>query len=96
MNTTDIAIMCFDEDECIQAIEKAAGLALPLMSDPDMCGGPKLISLSMYGASIRCLDEEGIDRLVKAFLGANWTFPELASLTVSCDNNEHLSKVYTL
>ena len=96
MNTTDISILCREEDERIKAIEKVTGVPLFLMSVSEMCAGPKLIGLSMYGASIKCLSSDQITQLVTAFKGEDWVFPELTSLTIYCENNEQLNKVYTI
>lgn len=85
-NTTDLLLCCFDEDEIVAKISEVTGINFLKISDGEKCGGTKVLSLEVYGACYRSLDEEKIMEVIEVFKSANFIFPELASLTINDDN----------
>lgn len=85
-NTTDIMITCFDEDKVVDNISKVTGVDFRKVSDGEVCGGPKILSLTSYGACYRSLGPDKITELIAEFKAADFLFPELASLTIDDDN----------
>lgn len=85
-NTTDMIITCFDEDEVIAVISKETGIDFLKVSDGNMAGGPKVLSIEAYGACYRSLGRAKIDEVIAAFKQAEFIWPELASLVIDDDN----------
>lgn len=101
MNTSDIAIMCFDESGVIKKIqselvEKGVDIELLQFSDGGGCGGCKVIAFETFGWCGRCLPESKLQEVIKTFQSASFSFPELAVLLIDCDNNDEISKVYLI
>lgn len=85
-NTTDIMLICFDEDMVLADISRRTGINLLLVSNGEVCGGSKVLSLTAHGACYRSLGKEKIDELIQEFHAADFLFPELACLVIDDDD----------
>lgn len=85
-NTTDMMVTCFDEDDAVARLCEAVDLRFEKVSDGNLAGGPKVLSIEAYGACYRSLGVEKIAEVVAAFKATDFDFPELATLTIDDDN----------
>lgn len=85
-NTTEIMIVCLDEDDVIKSISEKTSVRFLEVSDGRKCGGSHVLTLSSYGACERSLGRQKIDEVIAAFKEGEFLYPELAVMIIDDDN----------
>ena len=93
-NTTDIMVVCFDEDDKIFGLSNRSGVQLNKVSNSELGGGPKHSSVGSYGACYRSLGRKKINELIHEFKTTEFSFPELAVLIID-DDDQNFNGVVT-
>lgn len=87
-NTTDIMLVCFDEDGKVFGLSTRCGIQFGKVSNGELCGGSRVLAIESYGACYRSLGAEKIAEIIAEFKATDFDFPELAVLIIDDDNGD--------
>lgn len=85
-NVTDIMITTFFDDDAIEYIKEKTGINLEKIDDNCKPNG-RIVSFDIYMVCTKCIGENKINQLIKAFREAQWIHPEYAVLFIDDDND---------
>ena len=85
-NTTDMMIVCFNEDSKIFQLCDRSGIQFKKVSDGNLAGGQKVLTIESYGACYKSLGAEKIAEVIADFKNTDFEFPELAVLIIDDDD----------